>query len=225
MVYILLSTYSSLNSVSSCCRYFLAYAVTTSLQYLHSLTHRLGIDSNVMHVTVTRTNFEQDPERGDEAPGLSTTDRLASSDYIARFLMVLDSPARSSVAAPIAGALVGIGATLLFTSDLTPYTSYVPRPSWISFNLANDSSSDTLKSSDEGKKKGKTALESIVHVTYPTTLEMCDAGAPLVNTGAPQTIKTGALLKLIDVVAGVTARKHAGFSCVTISVDSVLRES
>ncbi|PWN48102.1 hypothetical protein IE53DRAFT_320016 [Violaceomyces palustris] len=35
-------------------------------------------------------------------------------------------------------------------------------------------------------------------------------------------VRAGALLKLIDVVAGVTARKHAGFSCVTVSVDSVL---
>lgn len=73
-------------------------------------------------------------------------------------------------------------------------------------------------------KKGKTTHESAVHVTYPTTSDMCDLTAHVITPDAPQTVKTGALLKLIDVVAGVSARKHAGMSCVTVSVDSVLRE-
>lgn len=37
-------------------------------------------------------------------------------------------------------------------------------------------------------------------------------------------VRAGALLKLVDVVAGVAARRHAGGNCVTVSVDAVLRE-
>lgn len=74
-----------------------------------------------------------------------------------------------------------------------------------------------------------------MQVTYPTTLEMCDNAfhscIELINRSSLQSvqfpdalpkIRAGALLKLIDVVAGVSARKHAELSCVTVSVDSVL---
>ncbi|PWN40943.1 hypothetical protein IE81DRAFT_275147, partial [Ceraceosorus guamensis] len=35
-------------------------------------------------------------------------------------------------------------------------------------------------------------------------------------------VRAGALLKLIDIVAGVSARRHASCNCVTISVDAVV---
>ncbi|KAN0065332.1 hypothetical protein ACQY0O_001168 [Thecaphora frezii] len=96
--------------------------------------------------------------------------------------------------------------------------------------------------SEQPLTRGKTTDQSTVQVTYPTTWDMCDAGAhpdaheALVAgsegsaSGGPhllplrtlQKVRAGALLRLIDVVAGVTARKHAESSCVTISVDSVL---
>ncbi|SPO27069.1 related to Cytoplasmic acetyl-CoA hydrolase 1 [Ustilago trichophora] len=85
-------------------------------------------------------------------------------------------------------------------------------------------------------KQGKTTDESTVQVTYPITIEMCDnafhSGTSLTNrspfessddtSDALPKIRAGALFKLIDVVAGVSARKHAELSCVTVSVDSVL---
>ncbi|SJX62539.1 related to Cytoplasmic acetyl-CoA hydrolase 1 [Sporisorium reilianum f. sp. reilianum] len=85
-------------------------------------------------------------------------------------------------------------------------------------------------------KQGKTTDESTVQVTYPITVEMCDtsfhSGASLSSRGSSESsgdisdplpkIRAGALFKLIDVVAGVSARKHAELSCVTVSVDSVL---
>ncbi|CAO1628615.1 unnamed protein product [Sympodiomycopsis kandeliae] len=71
---------------------------------------------------------------------------------------------------------------------------------------------------------------SNVQVTYQTDSTMCDypfaanqAAAATQGSGiARPVIRAGALLKLIDIVAGVAARRHAGGSCVTISLDSVL---
>lgn len=98
-------------------------------------------------------------------------------------------------------------------------------------------STSTLTAPGEQRgKHGRTTDESTVQVTYPITIEMCDnsfqSGASLGNrfsttfsADAPDTlpkIRAGALFKLIDVVAGVSARKHAELSCVTVSVDSVL---
>jgi len=57
-------------------------------------------------------------------------------------------------------------------------------------------------------------------VTYTATIEDCQASPQ--GFGARPKLRAGALLKLIDIAAGVAARRHASTSCVTISVDSVL---
>ncbi|CAO1626095.1 unnamed protein product [Parajaminaea phylloscopi] len=66
--------------------------------------------------------------------------------------------------------------------------------------------------------------ESVVQVTYPTDSTMCEY--PFVigaNTSRRRPlIRAGALLRLVDIVAGVAARRHAGQGCVTVSLDSVL---
>ncbi|PWY97608.1 hypothetical protein BCV70DRAFT_195064 [Testicularia cyperi] len=95
--------------------------------------------------------------------------------------------------------------------------------------------STTAGKDDAAVRRGKTTEQSTVQVTHPTTLEMCDNAfyACLSLLHSPQSddsnvlealprIRAGALLKLIDVIAGVSARKHAELSCVTVSVDSVL---
>lgn len=97
------------------------------------------------------------------------------------------------------------------------------------------STSNQASGSEPRQRVGKTTDESTVQVTYPITLEMCDnafhSGISKINRfssdsdDAPDAlpkIRAGALFKLIDVVAGVSARKHAELSCVTVSVDSVL---
>lgn len=97
------------------------------------------------------------------------------------------------------------------------------------------STSNEASSSEPRQRVGKTTDESTVQVTYPITLEMCDnafhSSSSMVNrfssdsadaSDALPKIRAGALFKLIDVVAGVSARKHAELSCVTVSVDSVL---
>ncbi|EPQ30868.1 uncharacterized protein PFL1_01765 [Pseudozyma flocculosa PF-1] len=95
----------------------------------------------------------------------------------------------------------------------------------------------TRSGTDDAKPPpGKTTDQSTVQVTYPTTYDMCDAGSYPEGQGQGQgqsqaqdhagrtlhKVRAGALLRWIDVVAGVSARKHAESSCVTISVDSVL---
>ncbi|SOV03859.1 related to Cytoplasmic acetyl-CoA hydrolase 1 [Ustilago sp. UG-2017a] len=97
------------------------------------------------------------------------------------------------------------------------------------------STSNQASTGEPRQRVVKTTEESTVQVTYPITLEMCDnafhAGSSMVNrfsrdsgdtSDALPKIRAGALFKLIDVVAGVSARKHAELSCVTVSVDSVL---
>lgn len=66
--------------------------------------------------------------------------------------------------------------------------------------------------------------QSNVQVTYQTDSTMCDYPFDAARSAASArpVIRAGALLKLIDVVAGVAARRHAGGSCVTVSLDSVL---
>lgn len=97
------------------------------------------------------------------------------------------------------------------------------------------SSSGSTRDSRATTRSAKSTEESTVQVTYPTTLEMCDNAIhtciQLMDSSSSRSvqfpdalpkIRAGALLKLIDVVAGVSARKHAELSCVTVSVDSVL---
>lgn len=63
---------------------------------------------------------------------------------------------------------------------------------------------------------------SVVQVTYPTDGTMCNYPYQATLLQGRPVILAGALLNLIDIVAGVAARRHAGQGCVTVSVDSVL---
>lgn len=102
-------------------------------------------------------------------------------------------------------------------------------------STASSSAATIAADGQRQAKQGKTTDESTVQVTYPITVEMCDntfhSGRALLNRCSSDAehlsetlpkIRAGALFKLIDVVAGVSARKHAELSCVTVSVDSVL---
>lgn len=80
---------------------------------------------------------------------------------------------------------------------------------------------------DPSAPPSKSWQESTVTVSYPTDPSMCQypsAAAPPTGDGQPSRplLLAGALLRLIDVVAGVAARRHAGQGCVTVSLDSVL---
>ncbi len=145
--------------------------------------------------------------------------------------------------------VIGAGALLLLCSAASVTTAYIQatrtassanshaRQTAPAQAQAEQRRGSTSSSSGDARrpKHGKTTDESTVQVTYPITLEMCDnafhSGASLVNRFASESddasdalpkIRAGALFKLIDVVAGVSARKHAELSCVTVSVDSVL---
>ncbi|KAE8234277.1 hypothetical protein CF326_g679 [Tilletia indica] len=62
---------------------------------------------------------------------------------------------------------------------------------------------------------------SSVRVTYSTNRSEMTPHHQSARGERPM-IRAGALLRLIDVVAGVSARRHAGNSCVTVSIDAVL---
>lgn len=94
---------------------------------------------------------------------------------------------------------------------------------------ATSSESRSEKAGKQHKALEKPWHHSNVQVTYQTDSTMCDypfSSASAVAKGGSSSprpvIRAGALLKLIDIVAGVAARRHAGGSCVTISLDSVL---
>ncbi|KDN47315.1 Thioesterase/thiol ester dehydrase-isomerase [Tilletiaria anomala UBC 951] len=70
------------------------------------------------------------------------------------------------------------------------------------------------------RSAGKPVSSSIVQVTYTTTPSMCFSVPS--STDPRPAVLSGPLLKMIDIVASVAARRHAGVSCVTISVDAVL---
>ncbi|KAE8194784.1 hypothetical protein A4X06_0g2871 [Tilletia controversa] len=103
----------------------------------------------------------------------------------------------------------------------TPFSSTSPEES--------TSTSRQTKAEQDGKEDDpplpapKPPSASAVRVTYSTnrsemTTHHHSAGAQ----DERPTIRAGALLRLIDVVAGVSARRHAGNSCVTVSIDAVL---
>ncbi|TKY86180.1 hypothetical protein EX895_005005 [Sporisorium graminicola] len=139
--------------------------------------------------------------------------------------------------------VVGVGALFLLLSGANLATAILqtkaPTSSFDEKKLSDRRTSAKSRdptASDSRTKHGKTTDESTVQVTYPITVEMCDtsfhSGASLANRSSLDSpddildslpkIRAGALFKLIDVVAGVSARKHAELSCVTVSVDSVL---
>ncbi|CDU26020.1 related to Cytoplasmic acetyl-CoA hydrolase 1 [Sporisorium scitamineum] len=140
--------------------------------------------------------------------------------------------------------LVGVGALFLLLSGANLATALLHPNAKTASSSANQklqerrpsATSRDLTATDPRTKQGKTTDESTVQVTYPIAVEMCDtsfhSGASLANRHSLDSsgdisdplpkIRAGALFKLIDVVAGVSARKHAELSCVTVSVDSVL---
>lgn len=66
----------------------------------------------------------------------------------------------------------------------------------------------------------KSTSNSIVTAAYLVTPEMC--AFPTSTSSSPPFLRAGPLLKLIDICAGISSRRHASNLCVTISVDSVL---
>lgn len=63
---------------------------------------------------------------------------------------------------------------------------------------------------------------AVANVTYVTTPDDCQSTIASAHRHTRPKIVAGALFKLIDVAAGVAARRHARGPCVTISVDSVV---
>ncbi|UZJ54816.1 hypothetical protein CBS101457_004136 [Exobasidium rhododendri] len=82
----------------------------------------------------------------------------------------------------------------------------------------NSSSADSPKAASIATKL--VSQSAVSNVTYTATIEDCDNSSS--DLRKRPKLRAGALLKLIDVAAGVAARRHAGTSCVTISVDAVL---
>lgn len=89
-------------------------------------------------------------------------------------------------------------------------------------NKKGKAKSDTSTSSPSSSQlEPKLSSQSAVHnVTYATKPEDCQSFSS--NSKERPKLHAGALFKLIDIAAGVAARRHAGRSCVTISVDSVV---
>lgn len=85
-------------------------------------------------------------------------------------------------------------------------------------NRSTSSSDATTRPSPK-----RTVESAVANVTYLMTPEDCQFTSTVSSGNRPK-IHAGALLKLIDVAAGVAARRHAGGPCVTISVDSVIRK-
>ncbi|MCO5583329.1 hypothetical protein L7F22_037239 [Adiantum nelumboides] len=90
-----------------------------------------------------------------------------------------------------------------------------------------------LQNGQKGKSKAKidsssssipehklSSQSAVYNVTYATKPEDCQSFSS--NSKERPKLHAGALFKLIDIAAGVAARRHAGRSCVTISVDSVV---
>jgi acyl-CoA hydrolase len=79
--------------------------------------------------------------------------------------------------------------------------------------------SSASTASPSGDTASKLVSESAVsNITYTATIEDCT----LHKLEAKPKLRAGHLLKLIDIAAGVAARRHAERPAVTVSVDSVL---
>lgn len=103
-------------------------------------------------------------------------------------------------------------------------TAFFLRSAYILLTLPLGTPSRASKDAPLNASAPKLVSQSVVsNATYIATLEDCQA-ASLHSPDVRPKLRAGALLKLIDVAAGVAARRHAGTSCVTISVDSVLCE-
>jgi len=71
----------------------------------------------------------------------------------------------------------------------------------------------------------KSTSSSTVQATYLVTPEMCAFPSPSLASSATQAlpfVRSGPLLKLIDICAGISARRHSSHLCLTISLDAVL---
>ncbi|PWN36662.1 uncharacterized protein FA14DRAFT_159092 [Meira miltonrushii] len=112
------------------------------------------------------------------------------------------------------GVIIGAAAILFAASAYNVILANVQNEP----NKKSKSKSDALSST---QPEPKLSSQSAVHnVTYATKPEDCQSFSS--NTKERPKLHAGALFKLIDIAAGVAARRHAGRSCVTISVDSVV---
>jgi acyl-CoA hydrolase len=79
-------------------------------------------------------------------------------------------------------------------------------------------SASSTASSSAGPAYKLVSESAVSNITYTATIEDCT----LHTLEATPKLSAGSLLKLIDIAAGVVARRHAGMPAVTVSVDSVL---
>lgn len=127
----------------------------------------------------------------------------------------------SSVKSSVLTAVAVVGAVVAVQAILEPKAA--PQPRKDTAEDGHRESHSTVKSSQERGVGGKPWHHSTVTVTYPTDSTMCDYPYSVPAPGEQRpVIRAGALLKLIDIVAGIAARRHADGSCVTISLDNVL---
>jgi hypothetical protein len=126
-----------------------------------------------------------------------------------------------------ASLILVIGTAFFVRSAYTLLT--LPDRSTASSTSSNgNSTSSTVSSASSSSPAPKSRLVSqsaVSNVTYTADIGDCTTDNTSQGYGTRPKLKAGALLKLIDIAAGVAARRHAGTSCVTISVDSVLCES
>lgn len=126
-------------------------------------------------------------------------------------------------------AVVGVGTIFILCSayNLLAIQNSSPNkeasgPSGTSPAASTSSSSSTLISATAAPAPAPrpVADSAVSNITYIATLEDCQTTSQGLNS-KPK-LRAGSLLKLIDVAAGVAARRRAKSPCVTVSVDSVL---
>jgi hypothetical protein len=111
----------------------------------------------------------------------------------------------------LTAAVWAAGATLLTVSAARlgwAYLSELRQESSKKHTLA------TAVEDEEEKLEAKPPSASVVQVTYATTPTMCFS-VPSSSDPRPAVL-AGPLLKMIDVVASICARKHSGTGCVTV---------
>ncbi|KAK0534956.1 hypothetical protein OC834_001689 [Tilletia horrida] len=130
----------------------------------------------------------------------------------------MTNPSSHSAEQAMTAATLGVAAVFF---GLAAYKSFFPLG--ISGSRSSDAHAhakgDVARQDPPPGPKAPSA--SSVRVTYSTNRPEMTAHHRSARGERP-TIRAGALLRLIDVVAGVSARRHAGNSCVTVSIDAVL---
>lgn len=110
-------------------------------------------------------------------------------------------------------AIVGVGTIFLLCSAYNLLTI----PSNSSKGKSNSSAAISTSTAPAPRPVSDSAVSNI---TYIATLEDCQTTSQ--GLGSKPKLRAGSLLKLIDIAAGVAARRRAKLPCVTVSVDSVL---